>query len=159
VAPEVLLRDVRDDDLPILFEHQLDPAAAATAAFPSRDREAFMAHWERIRGDGSVVLRTILFGEQVAGSVVSWQHEGDRLVGYWIGRDHWGKGIATAALAAFVQVVDARPLHARVAKENVASIRVLEKCGFTRSGETGAELVFRLDASVHSSSDDRSRAS
>jgi RimJ/RimL family protein N-acetyltransferase len=155
VAPEVLLRDVRDDDLPILFEHQLDPAAAATAAFPSRDREAFMAHWERIRGDGSVVLRTILFGEQVAGSVVSWQHEGDRLVGYWIGRDHWGKGIATAALAAFVQVVDARPLHARVAKENLGSIRVLEKCGFTRSGETDAELVFRLDAPVRSSSEDR----
>jgi RimJ/RimL family protein N-acetyltransferase len=143
---DVRLRDVMDHDLPILFEHQLDPDATAMAAFPSRDREAFMAHWERIRGDDSVVLKTILFGEQVAGSVVSWQQEGERLVGYWIGRDHWGKGIATAALAAFLQAMEARPLHARVAKHNVASIRVLEKCGFARSGENAAELVFRLDA-------------
>jgi RimJ/RimL family protein N-acetyltransferase len=145
---DVLLRDVVDDDLPILFKHQLDPAASAMAAVPSRDREAFMAHWERIRADDSVVLKTILVGEQVAGSVVSWQHEGERLVGYWIGRDHWGKGIATAALAAFLQVVETRPLRARVAEHNIGSIRVLEKCGFTRSDGNDGELVLQLDAAV-----------
>lgn len=140
----VRLRDVVDDDLPILFEHQLDPAATAMAAFPSRDREAFMAHWERIRGDRSCVVRTILIGETVAGNIGSWRAGREHLVGYWIGRDHWGKGIATAALAAFVQVVEARPLHARVVRHNVGSIRVLEKCGFVRCGVDDEELVFEL---------------
>ena len=32
-------------------------------------------------------------------------------------------------------MVDARPLHAYVAKCNVGSIRVLEKCGFVKVGE------------------------
>jgi RimJ/RimL family protein N-acetyltransferase len=144
----VSLRDVIDDDLPILFEHQLDPAATAMARVPSRDREAFMAHWERIRADDSIVLKTIVAGGQVAGNVVSWQDQGERLVGYWIGRDHWGKGIATAALAAFLQVVETRPLRARVAEHNIGSIRVLEKCGFTRSDGNDGELVLQLDAAV-----------
>jgi RimJ/RimL family protein N-acetyltransferase len=143
---DVRLRDVTDDDLPILFEHQLDPTAAAMAAFPSREREAFTAHWTRIRGDATVVTRTIVAGEEVAGSVVSWREGHERLVGYWLGREHWGKGIATAALRAFLQVVEARPLHARVARHNAGSIRVLEKCGFTRHRESDSELVFRLDA-------------
>jgi RimJ/RimL family protein N-acetyltransferase len=143
---EVVLREVADDDLPIFFEHQLDPDATAMAAFPSRDREAFMKHWARILSDDSAVVRTILFGEQVAGNVVSWQAEDERLVGYWIGRKHWGKGIATAALAAFLNVVDPRPLHARVATHNIGSIRVLEKCGFARDSESHDELVLRLDA-------------
>src|SRR4051812_17504360 len=46
-----------------------------------------------------------------------------------------GPGLATQALAQLLDVVDARPLHAYVAKSNVASIRVLEKCGFVKVGE------------------------
>ena len=103
-----------------------------------------MAHWRRILDDDSTVLRTILSDQQVAGNLVSWQAEGERLVGYWIGREYWGKGIASAALAAFLQVVEPRPLHARVARHNLASIRVLEKCGFARCHENGDELVLRL---------------
>jgi RimJ/RimL family protein N-acetyltransferase len=147
LGEQVLLREVADEDLPIFFEHQLDPDATAMAAFPSRDREAFMAHWARILCDDSVVVRTIVFGEHVAGNVVSWQAEAERLVGYWIGREYWGKGIATKALSAFLEIVEPRPLHARVATHNVGSIRVLEKCGFARSGESNEELVLRLDAS------------
>jgi RimJ/RimL family protein N-acetyltransferase len=51
-------------------------------------------------------------------------------VTYWIGRSHWGKGIATNALKALLAVDRSRPLYARVAADNVASLRVLEKCGF-----------------------------
>jgi len=57
------------------------------------------------------------------------------MVGYWIDRSHWGKGIATRALEAFVSVVDIRPLHALVATSNLGSIRVLERCGFVKIGE------------------------
>jgi RimJ/RimL family protein N-acetyltransferase len=127
---EVRLREVEEADLPTLYEHQLDEEATRMAAFPSRDREAFMAHWARILRDDSGTKRTVLVGDRVVGNVVSWDQDGERLVGYWIGREHWGRGIATRALAAFLLVDTTRPMRAHVARHNRASIRVLEKCGF-----------------------------
>jgi len=105
------------------------------AAFPSRDRESFMAHWAKILGDATIDKQTILYDGQVAGNIVCFEQSGERDVGYWIGKPYWGKGIATEALSAFLGQVKPRPLYARVAKHNIASIRVLEKCGFTITGE------------------------
>lgn len=131
-----LLRDVLDADLPILFEHQRDPVAAM-AAFPSRDREAFMAHWrERVLAEPSNRAKTIVVDGRVAGHVGSWAQDGRRLVGYWVGREHWGRGIATQALTGFLAHEPLRPLHAWVAVSNPASIRVLGKCGFRRDDAT-----------------------
>lgn len=131
----VRLREVEPGDLPIFFEHQLDPEATRMAAFPSRDRVAFDAHWAtNILGNPATVTRTILVDGEVAGHVGSWLQDGARLVGYWIGRDFWGRGVATRALAAFLELVTERPLLAHVAQHNAGSIRVLEKCGFRREG-------------------------
>ena len=148
----VVLRQVREADLPFFFEHQRDPEATRMAAFPGRDRVAFDAHWARILADETVFARAIEVGGDVAGNVVSFEAEGERDVGYWIGRQHWGSGIASAALSAFLTEVEERPLFARVAKHNLASIRVLEKCGFTPIRRETApdgieELVFELPAS------------
>jgi RimJ/RimL family protein N-acetyltransferase len=126
----VLLRDVIEDDLPILFEHQLDPEATAMADFPSRGREAFMAHWARILRDATLIKQTILYNGQVAGNIVSWEQSGERLVGYWLGKEFWGRGIASKALSLFLSQITTRPLYAHVVKHNIASRRVLEKCGF-----------------------------
>ena len=133
----VRLRVVTKDDLPILFDHQRDPVANRMAAFPARDREAFMEHWTiNVLGDDTVSKRTILLDEDVVGNILSFERNGERLVGYWIGRDHWGKGIASRALSLFLTDVDTRrPLLAHVAKHNVASLRVLEKSGFVIVGE------------------------
>jgi RimJ/RimL family protein N-acetyltransferase len=131
VTSDVLLREVLAEDLPVFFEHQLDPDASRMAAFPSRERDAHTAHWTKILRDDSVTKKTVIADGQVAGNIVSFDQSGRQMVGYWIGKDHWGKGIATQALAAFLDHVPARPLYAYVAKDNVASIRVLEKCGFT----------------------------
>ena len=109
------------------------------AAYPARERPAFMAHWAKILADATVIARTILFDGQVAGNIVSFEQSDTREVGYWIGRQYWGKGIATNALAAFLEHEQARPLHAHVAKHNRGSLRVLEKCGFTIIGEDSAE--------------------
>lgn len=133
----VALREVRESDLPIFYEHQLDPDATRMAAFPSRDRETFLAHWNKILGDGSVITRTVLCDGQVAGNIVCFGDPGERQVGYWIGKPFWGQGIATGALANFLELVSERPLYAHVAKHNIASLRVLEKCGFTIIGEAG----------------------
>ena len=110
------------------------------AAFPARDREAFDTHWERnILSNSAVIAQTILVDGEVAGNIGSWTQEGSRLVGYWIGKDYWGKGVATRALGAFLLLVTDRPLYAHVVKHNVGSIRVLEKCGF--SAEESVEVV------------------
>ena len=135
---EVRLRDVTDDDLPTFFDQQLDPDANHMAAFTSKDpsdEDAFTAHWKRIRGDDTITLKSVLVGEAVAGYIASFERSGDREVSYWFGRAYWGTGVATGALRQFLANVSARPLYARVAKDNAASIRVLEKCGFAVSGD------------------------
>jgi RimJ/RimL family protein N-acetyltransferase len=131
----VLLRDVVDGDLPIFIEQQLDPEATQMADFPARNEDAFFKHWTKILTDENNTLKTILFEGQVAGNIVSWEQSGQRQVGYWIGRELWGRSIATRALSEFLGIVKIRPLYAHVAKNNAASIRVLEKNGFTLIGE------------------------
>lgn len=136
-APEVALREVRPDDLPLFFEYQRDPVAVAMAAFPSREREAFDAHWARILADPAVIVRTVSADGEVAGNVLSFDRAGAREVGYVLGRAHWGRGIATRALALYLEVERTRPLVARVVKHNGASLRVLAKTGFRVVGECG----------------------
>ncbi len=135
----ILLRDVVEADLPILFEQQLDGVANRMAAFGSQDPTdgaAFMAKWTRILGDDSVMKKAILVDGQVAGNVLTFMApwSGKREVSYWLGRQFWGKGIATQALSELLGTVKTRPLYARAAKDNLASIRVLEKCGFAITG-------------------------
>ena len=131
----VSLRQIQESDLPIFFEHQLDPEATRMAAFPARDHDAFNAHWAKIVAEENTIVRTITFRGEVAGNIVCWEQSGECKVGYWLGRRHWGKGIASAALSQFLGLVKVRPLYARVAKHNAASLRVLQKCGFTICGE------------------------
>lgn len=130
----VELRPVHDEDLATFFVHQQDPVAASMAALPARERAAFLAHWTRIRADPANILRTVLADGRVAGNLVSWEQAGQRLVGYWLGREHWGRGIATAALRLFLAEVATRPVHAHVAVANAGSVRVLRKCGFRPAG-------------------------
>lgn len=142
------LRGVAEDDLPVFFEHQMDADADRMAGFPPRDRDAFMAHWNTILRDASVVVRTVLLDGQVAGNMVAFDFEGRREVGYWFGRTFWGKAVATRALRAFLEEVTERPLYAGVAEHNVASIRVLVKCGFTiseaQAGDEDGHVLMRL---------------
>jgi RimJ/RimL family protein N-acetyltransferase len=152
VAGKVSLRAVEEEDLPTFLEHQADPVANRMANFEARDPDAFMAHWAKILRDETAVVRTIEFEGHVAGNIVSWEHDGEHDVGYWVGREHWGKGVATAALSAFLDELKTRPLHAHVATHNIGSIRVLERCGFeptgppTPAGEDGVEeLLLKLD--------------
>jgi RimJ/RimL family protein N-acetyltransferase len=151
---DVRLREVRPEDLPVLYANQADAEVARQAAVPLRTREAFFAHWQKLLGDDAVNHRAVLLDGALAGCVVAWNREGQRLVGYQLGRAHWGRGAGSAALRQFLSVEKARPLFAEVAERNTASVRVLEKCGFlrqgsamlTEAGDTFVELHFRLDA-------------
>lgn len=134
----VTLRDIQPADLPIFFEQQLDPEANRMAAFTAEDpadRAAFDAHWARILANPEIRNQTILAGGDVAGHIAQFSHGGQPEVSYWLGRQFWGRGVASAALAQFLPLIPARPLYARAAKDHRASLRVLEKCGFVIAGE------------------------
>ncbi len=143
---KITLRPVLEIDLPILFEQQLDPQAAAMSAYPSKDKGEFMRHWEGILKNKSIVARTIIYKDKIAGHIICWK-EGkyEQRVGYWIGKQFWGRGIATSALQEFLAEVKIRPLYAEVANHNPASKRVLEKNGFVVLDEGPKISVFRLD--------------
>lgn len=147
-----MLRDVTEEDLPVFFEHQREPEAHRMAAFPPREHDAFMVHWRtKVLGDPTARKRTIVVDDCVAGNIGSWDADGRRFVGYWIGREYWSRGIGTAALSEFLCEETTRPLCACVAAQNIGSIRILQKCGFRRIDDTqqafdGAEeFLFQLD--------------
>jgi len=143
----VTLRDVLNSDLPLFYEYQRDERAVEMTSYPPRDPQAFEAHWDKIQANAAITIQTILFNEQVAGHILCFEVNGEKEVGYWLGRDFWGKGIATDALTQFLKIISIRPLNAHIAQQNIGSRKVLEKCGFVIVGEekwippTGSEEV------------------
>ena len=154
-APVVSLRAVEDGDLPFFFAWQSDEESFRMAAVPARDEEAFAAHWAKIRSNPDSTLRTIVADGVVVGNALSWTADEGRMVGYWVGKEHWGRGIASAALGLFLEIDRHRPMLATVAEHNAGSRRVLEKAGFQlvskKLVDDGAEagviglMEFRLD--------------
>ena len=143
---DLVLRETTLDDLPSLYEHQRDPVATEMAVFRSRDWDAFVAHDAKIRSDPTLIRRTVVVDDVVVGFIGCFGDE-QREVGFWYDRAVWGRGIATAALAAFLDEVGERPLFAHVVVTNVGSAKVLEHCGFVEvDRETGAveEIVYLL---------------
>ena len=133
MPPTIQLRDVVDADMPIFFAQQKEPAGVQMAAFTAKDpndRAAFDSQWASIRADRGITLQTILYEEAVAGTILCHSWFGAPEISYWLGEAFWGKGIATAALQQFLKQVTVRPLLARVAHDNVGSLRVLQKCNF-----------------------------
>jgi RimJ/RimL family protein N-acetyltransferase len=156
---QLVLREIEDRDLSVLFEHWTDREAIRMAAFTSPEqngRTAFERRWARLRSDDSTTNRVIEIDGRVVGHIASFDLDGHREVTYWIGREDWGRGIATRALQEFLQLEPTRPLYAGAASDNAASIRVLTKCGFLIVGEGRGfahgrneetnEVVLRLDA-------------
>ncbi|HEX6867656.1 MAG TPA: GNAT family N-acetyltransferase [Candidatus Limnocylindrales bacterium] len=149
-GPAVRLRPVEDADLPTFLAQEHDPATAAMAVMTPRAPDDFYAHWATIRAVPTNVLRSITVDDVLVGRIMTWLQDGEREVGYVIGRDVWGRGYATEALRLLLEEVAERPVVAHVARENIGSRRVLEHCGFTvvaeRIAEDGVqELTLRLD--------------
>jgi RimJ/RimL family protein N-acetyltransferase len=134
---EVALRSIEDSDLDALFDQMRDPESVRMAAFTARDpddREAFDAHMSKVRAADDVTQRAVTRDGHLVGSIASFVMEGDTEITYWIDRSVWGQGVASRALALFLDTVTVRPLHARVAGDNLGSLRVLHKAGFTVIG-------------------------
>lgn len=115
------------------------------SAYPAKDKGEFMRHWEGIMNDKTVTTRTIIYKEKVAGHILCWKEKYEQRVGYWIGKEFWRRGIASAAVAELLGLVKSRPLFAEVANHNLASKRVLEKNGFVLHNEGGKTSMFKLE--------------
>ena len=155
---QVSLRPVVDADLDAIYEQMKDPESVRMAAFTAEDpadRHAFLSHMSRLRDDPSVLQRVIDVDGTIAGTIGSFSIDGQTELTYWIDRALWGRGIASAALQSLLSLVTERPILARAASDNAASLRVLEKAGFRRvgvdrgfargRGEEIEETILRLD--------------
>ena len=141
----VTLRAVDESDLPLFFEHQNDPGAEEMVGLPSRDTDGFFAHWHKIMAKETILLRTILFEDQIAGYLCSFvKEEDEREVGYQLGRAFWGKGIATRALQLFLPLIPIRPLYGVTPTHNIGSQKVLTRCGFVLLSESDGLLKYKL---------------
>jgi len=126
----IRLRNIEAGDLPWMYAMHIDPESNRMAMVIPRTAEAFDARWTIAMRDPSVTTKSILLDDVPVGSISYFQHDDRANVGYCIERAHWGRGIATRALRLLLTEVTTRPLYARVATSNVASLRVLQKCGF-----------------------------
>ncbi len=135
---EIVLKPTLFSELEILYEFQRDETARYMAAFMSGDRDdkaGYIKKYTALLQGPSVHQRTIWFGREIAGSIAKFVLEGDAEITYWIDRKYWGRGIATRALRAFLEMEKTRPLFGRTAFDNIGSQKVLERCGFLRTGQ------------------------
>ena len=142
----VTVRDVVEGDLQTFYLHQSDPLSIEMAQVAPRDETAYLARWTRLLADETVATKTIVVDGAVAGHVMSFDRNGMRELGYWLGREFWGQGIAGAAVQQYLAIEPQRPLFAIVAERNVASRRVLSRCGFREISKKGDVLRYQLSA-------------
>jgi RimJ/RimL family protein N-acetyltransferase len=144
-SQNISLRALNESDLPVFFEHQDDKGAEAMVGLPSRTRDDFFDHWQKVMANPSIILRTILADNEIAGYLCSFVKEADeREVGYQLGRAFWGKGIATRALQLFLPLIPCRPLYGVTPTQNIGSQKVLTRCGFVLTGESDGLLKYKL---------------
>lgn len=134
---DIKLRPTEISDLNILFQFQLDKEGGYLAAFMPKDhtdKSAYINKHKKLLIDPSVNNQTIILKNTIVGSVGKFVMEGHPEITYWIDRNFWGQGIASTALNAFLQIELTRPIYGRVAFDNIGSQKVLEKCGFLKTG-------------------------
>lgn len=132
---QLKLRPSEKSDLEFFFQFQLDKEATYLAAFTPKDptdKKAYLEKYSKHMDDPTINMQTILINEIIVGSIAKFEIEGDTEITYWIDRNFWGKGIATAALKTLLTIENSRPIFGRVAFDNFGSQKVLENCGFIK---------------------------
>ena len=155
---EFLLRTTVASDLEVFFLNQLDEESNQMAAFISADpsdKKAYIDKWTKLLNDETIHIKTIIYNDEIAGTVAKYEMDGKAEITYWIGKRYWGRGIASKAVEAFLRLEKKRPIYGRVAFDNIKSLRVLEKSGFVRVGSEISfanargkdieEFIYRLD--------------
>lgn len=145
ILASLTLRPWAESDAKALLEHANDPEVAKNLRdrFPQpytkHDAEAWITF---CRAQTALTHFAIVVGGEAVGSVglelFTDIHRRTAEIGYWLGREVWGRGIATVAVIAATQYgfekLGLARVQAGVFDSNPASARVLEKAGFTREG-------------------------
>ncbi|WP_417613682.1 GNAT family N-acetyltransferase [Parasphingorhabdus sp.] len=145
VTTRLLLRPGWPEDAGALFNAINDEAIVrnlASAPWPYKrsDAEEFLATPRPQLQPNFLIFRSNGQPPELLGSIgFGHDDDGHLELGYWIARDHWGKGYASEAGRAVLDI--ARSLgHAEMRAEhfsdNPASGKVLRKLGFRPTGRT-----------------------
>ena len=132
------LTKTEKEDLNFFFQYQLDPEANYLAAFTAKDpndKAAYIKKYSNFLTDPTITMRTIRVNDEIVGSIAKFVMHGDAGITYWIDRKFWGQGIATTALKALLEIEKTRPIYGAAAFDNYGSQKVMEKCGFVRTGK------------------------
>ena len=140
----IQLRDVMTEDLEIFFENLQDQETTRSEDFPAREKDDFIANWNRILANPAIIKKTVIYDGKVKGSIMCYEKSGKHVVSYCIGNDYWGERIAAGALITLLEQVNHRPLYAYVNYHNITSVHVLEKCGFTVRNRSDTEFMLEL---------------
>jgi [ribosomal protein S5]-alanine N-acetyltransferase len=151
-TPQLRLRPVTEADAEALFPFVSDvelPRYMSWAPHSSIDEtRGWTRHCAAVLAAGSSVVWAIEHAGNVIGCAglhdIRWTLRALRIdraeLGYWIGRPHWGRGLMTEAAAAVTAwAFDTLGLHkvrVKCFEPNIASRRVIEKCGFRFIGVT-----------------------
>lgn len=156
------LRHVCFDDAPRILGYAGDPAVSRMLAvvphpYTPAHASAFIgdAMASNAAGDGLVlaVARRREAGALIG--VISFARRSDTVaeIGWWLGKPYWGKGFATEAVAAMVEIAFRDPtlaaLSAGAFADNAASLRIQDKIGFVRTGADEKHSLARGGLSPH----------
>jgi RimJ/RimL family protein N-acetyltransferase len=143
VTERLVLRPPHEDDIADMVElagHRKVAEMLERMPHPYGEREArgFIRAVAESRAGAAYVLTLAETGAFIGGAGLS-PRGGDLDLGYWVGEPHWGKGYATEAAHALIDLAfratRVERLHASCRVLNGASRRVIHKCGFQYAGQ------------------------
>lgn len=151
-SSRLVLRPWEESDAQVLFTLAGDPIVGERAGWPPHQsleesleviRNVFSnpTTWAIVWRETGEVVGAIGYGPSCQCSLPVLEDE--PLVGYWVGRRHWNKGICSEALVTMIYHIRCSTSIASLASghfiDNPASGRVMEKCGFTATGYVGVD--------------------
>lgn len=137
MTSSIQLTKTKTEDLPSLYQFQLDKEANHLAAFTATNQNTeadYINKFTPFLSNPAINMFTIRTNNEIVGSIAKFMMDDEAELTYWIDRKFWGKGVATNALKEFLKIEQTRPIRGRVAFDNYGSQKVLEKCGFVKIG-------------------------
>jgi [ribosomal protein S5]-alanine N-acetyltransferase len=146
-AGDIMLRRWQETDVPVAHALTQDPDVSRFTRIPDRQSEGELRRFfrsiepERSAGRSfSLAIASATSGEAFGGIGMSSIHWSDRRaeVGYWVGRSHRGRGVATAAVRLLsgwvIETLGMERLELHIDPDNSPSITVAERAGYVREG-------------------------
>jgi ribosomal-protein-alanine N-acetyltransferase len=113
---------------------------ASNIPYPYSDKDAL--DWLDSCLEQNCSPHAILLENDIVGCISYWPTDNKIEIGYWVGRQYWGKGICTRAIKLLMgqdQFPKGKVIVAEVAAENTASKKVLLNCGFSLTKKISIE--------------------